>query len=170
MIKTNNPAGRLLHILEKFSEQPIDTFKTQNNRVSWKNILELETEDDNEIFQAILCVNELVRDTKEMIRGAAPNQALYLKNVDKIEKAVRPRDLDKNFDISVDLIDETVLHSLQFSCELLSSLYDEGDVSKEELSEILSAVEVLFEQTIGSNLDRDVKTFILESLEAIRPL
>ena len=34
--------------------------------------------------------------------------------------------------------------------------------------EILSAVEVLFEQTIGSNLDRDVKTFILESLEAIR--
>jgi hypothetical protein len=109
-----------------------------------------------------------VRDTKEMIRNAAPNQQLYLKNFDKIEEAVFPRELHREFDVSIKLINEAVLHSLQFSCELLSSFYDEGEVSKEELSEILSTVNSLFDQTINSELNSDVKTFILESLEAIR--
>lgn len=168
MVKTNNPAGRLLQILEQFSEQRRDAFNSRSNRDAWKNILELETENDTEIFQAVLCVNELVRDTKVMIGSAAPNPQLYLKCFDKIEKAVFPRELDKDFDVSMRLIDDAVLQSLQFSCELLSSFYDEGDVTKEELSSILDDVEALFEQTHSSGLDNDVKTFILESLEAIR--
>lgn len=168
MIKRNNPAGRLISLLEKFEEQRRDPFNVNDNRTAWKNILNLETDDDMEIFQAILSVNELVRDTKATIKNTAPNPSLYLASFENIEKAVFPRQLDDSFEKSMKLIDARVLHSLEFSCELLSQHYDEGEVSQDDLSDIDSTVSELFSYAKNADIDPNVRTFIMESLEAIR--
>ncbi|MBO9491268.1 hypothetical protein J7384_12925 [Endozoicomonas sp. G2_1] len=167
MTNTTNPAGRLINILEKFSSQS-DPLKIIPARDAWKDILEIESDDDSDLFHAILAVNELVRDTKEVIGRVATNGELYLRNFDAIEKAVFPGDLDSDFAYTAKLVNETVLQSLHFCSDLLSTYYDEGELTKEELSHISNMVDELFETTFNTDLEPNVKTFILESLEAIR--
>ncbi|MDM8564245.1 hypothetical protein QUF74_01170 [Candidatus Halobeggiatoa sp. HSG11] len=180
MVKGNNPAGRLLNILEELKDWYDNNRQSVtygNHGVIWIDVLELEVKDGNqvtneEIIEAVSCVYELMKDTKRMFKVFCSREDYehYFTHFDKIETLVRPRDLnDDDFPTALANIDEHVLHTLKTISMLLSD-YDEESLNKIELDEIKNSVEELFSEIHKSAINPDLRICLLESLEAIREI
>jgi hypothetical protein len=167
---TNNPAGRLLEILEralKFAKKtehgPFPT-----NAEGWAFMLLMHGSSALELHRAVLEVAQLARKTRSLIEITAQQPEFYLKGYENIEFFATPGNWEGNFREAVKLITSELMVHLKFGAMVLTDDYSEAAVESEELVLLLKQADELFEFTVKSSIANPLRSYILESIELIR--
>lgn len=165
MIDINNPAGRYYEILRQAKE------KGDNVRVRqvWSQVLGETEENDLGIIRKVIEVFHLGEETKNLIKVSdVANKQLYLSSFDNIEKIFFPLELDVLWSRQRALLSEGIMTRLQFCSDLLSSIYFEEQVEKEDLDQIAIGIEELFSSIQESTLEAGIRMTLLEEVERLR--
>lgn len=64
-------------------------------------------------------------------------------------------------------IDRATLEKLKFCADMLSRQQGEIVLNTEELNEFFNEIKTLFERVVASNLDKEIKSFLLDKLRDI---
>lgn len=161
MVKNDNPAGRLYSILKQASSKDVNLSIKQ----VWANVLEVNPQGTT-IFKAIISLQELVQETKLLIKSSDINHDLYLQSYSNVEQLVIHTNLDSSWGNIKDLVTESVLTRLEFCADSLSKTYKEGAI--EDLKELEKLINEFFDYVCQSKIDLSLKTIIFESIENIK--
>lgn len=165
MVNQNNPAGRLFNIIEPASKKP-DKAKV---REVWQQVLNCDGVDEAELTKRVIEVYTLCQEVQKLIKMIPDlNHELYLSAFPNIEKAIFPLHMGNNWQNHKRYLDEGVLAKIQFSSEELKKHYSEETISEDDLLEVKTLVEELFETVSNSNIDPTLRLVLLEELEKIR--
>ena len=170
MVKKNNPVGRLLTIISKAHDlsNELPSHSNLKKKSAWISILEMEGCSELELIRAMLDLSDLARKSRQLIDSFAPNSELFLEKYEVVELSVLPNEMDTPFVETFKFVTEDIITRLKFSCDMISKVYDEGEVKSQDISNITSSVNDLYDEVKESNLDAQVKNFLLESIEGIR--
>jgi len=164
LIDESNPAGRLHKILSDAKKRK----DHENVRAVWSSVLDID-QDEVVITEAVLQLYSLSKEIQSLIKmNDQLNHELYLKSFNQINRAFFPLDLNASWvSVKRHLTDEA-LTRLQFCAEELSTFYTEDRLSPEDLAEIISKTEALFESVFNSSLPDVLRLSLLEEVERIR--
>ena len=161
----NNPAGRLYDILESARRQN----PKEPTRKAWAAVFHVEPSDTGSLLQMLADLIGLVGETKSSIqRLDGVDHDLHLKPFTKIEKLLSSINLDASWEGWRNQIDDTTLLGLQFSADQLSRISGFTQIPSEELDEIRTSVDELFNAVVDSNLPSELKSLLVRNLESIR--
>ncbi len=173
-----NPAGRLHEILSKAKKSPSGTafslwsgvFEVTVESTRARNPLQAELEAQIEVISRIFQFKKLIEDTEESLHRIDGLSEKYFRPFDRIRPLVKQSIGFMNADLSGMLgqITEGDMTVLEFCSERLEGLHSESLVDEKELQSILEDVTTLFDEVKISELDVELKTFILDGLESIR--
>jgi hypothetical protein len=174
MTKTDNPASRLIAILEK--AHAIHQEKgAVPNKVGWAYVFEIPTDggmvEDKyhfELFSRLFQYIKLIDDTEAALRSIEGiNTARYLAPFPAIRNTVNLTALDEMFRPS--RVDATHMVILGFCEEKLAEYHGEPKIEEEQLKVLLDDVNALYEDVLASSsLHEKLKSLVLEQLEHIR--
>jgi len=161
MSKQTNPASRLHSIL-------IESKQGQHRQKSamqmWADVFEISLEEPDgqlRLIDQLTKLKSLMYEVKVKVSGMDVKHSLYLKHFDKIENATRIDQLGATWATSEAQLSEAAMDSLEHCSELLSGMFSEEDIT-DEIVEIKDQVESLFEEVMASDLDKEIKSFILK--------
>ena len=161
----NNPAGRLHDILSAARQQNAH----EPARKAWATVFQIEPNDTGTLLKMVADLIDLVRETKASIqRLEGVNQELHLRPFIKIEALLSQLNLDAGWEHWKNQIDETTLYGLQFSADKLSRISGFTHIPNDELADIRSKIDDLFNTATDSTLPHDLKLLLLRNLDAIR--
>ena len=177
-VKADNPAGKLYLILEKFDNfRIVEYMSPSGNSVREPKIKEklshaLEIPEDNsfELLHGLFQIHKLIDEVELRLSAIEDiNETLYIEPLKRIRKAYLIIDMEKLWKRSEThpTVDKD-LTSLMFMSELLSRYQPEKLVPDEELKELLSDIDELYQMVLASSLQLELKTLILNQLELIR--
>ena len=167
MTNQNNPASRLHSILTK---SKLGQFRQHSAMKMWAEVFEIDLEEpsgDTLLIVQLANLRGLVDDVKSKVLAEEVKNSLYLKHFDKIEAATRFDQLGAAWSGSENQLTEAAMDGLEHCAELLSKSYAESDISEEILA-IKDNVDELSEEVLASDLDPEIRDFILKELEMIR--
>lgn len=163
MIDESNPAGRLHKILSDAKRR-----KDQDKvRAVWASVLDIE-QDEVVITKAVVELYSLSNEIQSLIRMNKLNHELYLKSFNQINRAFFPLNLGTNWSSVKQHLTDEALTRLQFCAEELSTFYTEDTLSDEDLAEIITKTEALFEAVFNSSLPDVLRLSLLEEVERLR--
>ncbi|MBT1443424.1 hypothetical protein KJI95_02655 [Shewanella sp. JM162201] len=164
MIDKTNPAGRLYKILLTAKGHA----DNQSVKAVWSNVLNVE-DNDIEITKAVLELYSLASHTQLLIKmKKGLNHDLYLSSFNQIERLLIPINLSLTWGHIRGNLTEESLTRLQFCAEELSRFYTEESLSEEELKNIVSKIEALFDSVNSSNLPDTLRLTILEEVARLK--
>lgn len=164
MIDESNPAGRLHKILSQAKKRR-DQDKV---RSVWAETLGVEN-DDVIITKAVVELYSLSNEIQTLIKmNDQLNHELYLKSFQTIDRAFFPLNLGSNWGSVKGALTEEALTRLQFCAEQLSTFYAEDTLSEEDLAEIITRTEALFDALYHSKLPEALRLSLLEEVERLR--
>ncbi|MGB5962046.1 MAG: hypothetical protein WBG73_15360 [Coleofasciculaceae cyanobacterium] len=179
-IPTNNPAGRLYEILTKAieigrlvpSRRGTNTEFPSERRVFvvLAKALEIDNPDSFELFDGIAKLSALVNDTELAINKTQDvNIELYLRAINEVKEAFNNLhvNLPEDWLLIANKIDKSTLEKLEFCADVLSRQQGEIVLNNEELNELFDEVRTLLEKVLDADLDKDIKSFMLEKLKDI---
>jgi hypothetical protein len=142
MSKTDNPAGRLLEILEKAK----GSNETGQAIVGWAKLFSIPTSGNTlspasefELVHRMIQLRQLVDETEESLRGIEGiNLELYLRPFPRIRQAIPLTNLYSDFKGLLSMITEGDITVLAFCSEKLSERHSERIVDEEQLKEIMN--------------------------------
>ena len=165
MIDINNPAGRLYEILRQAKSRGDDV----KGRQVWAQVLDEDEKDDSAITKKVIEVYQLGEEVKSLIKmNDGVNTELYLSSFPQIERAIFPLNLNTTWKAQKQQLNDGVMTRLQFCSELLSSIYTEEQLEKEDLEKVSNLIEELFESVWDSSLEDGVRLDLLEEIERLR--
>jgi hypothetical protein len=178
-VPTNNPAGRLYEILAKAMEigglakgpgRNLDLPYERQAFVVLTKALEIDDPNSSELFDGITKLFGLVNNTELAIDNLQNvNTELYLRAINEVKEAFNSLNynLTQDWLLIANKIDKSTLEKLEFCADALSRQQGEIVLNNEELNELFDEVRTLFEKVLDADLDKDIKSFMLEKLQDI---
>lgn len=165
MVKNDNPAGKLYHILQAARSKHQDTI----TKIVWAEVFELDINSPTEIFYSLIELITLFKETKEALEEIEGiNLELYLEPFPKIQRVITATNLDINWKNYQSFLTDAVMVNLAFCAEELSKKAGEIPIKDEEIKKLSSEVEALIESVLSSSLEQELKTILLDQLTTIR--
>lgn len=164
MIDESNPAGRLHKILSSAKNQ------ADSKKVSevWSLVLDMEN-NDVVVTKGVVELYNLSQEIQALIKmNNELNHQLYLSSFIRIDRAFFPLNLASNWNSVKPHLTEEALTRLQFCAEELSRFYSEETISEEDLKDIITKTEELFNSLYESSLPDTLRLTLLEEVERIR--
>ena len=164
MLQLNNPAGRLLNIIQTGRRQPGEKQAAE----VWANILRVPVDSKSELLRRIGLVLSLPSEISEKISNIEEiDSPVYLKWVPKVEQAFSILNFQIQWKQFIAHFDPSVEYGLEICSEVLSRSLPEKTADEEKIEQIISQIEGLITFIEGDNIDLITKKFILNSLQSI---
>ena len=129
----------------------------------------LNSASTSEFLSLMVQLHELINEVEGLIkRYEESNSDIALRYFKNIKAAVNQVNFDIPWGTIRDRLDETTLYSLERSAHMLASKCLEKPIEQNELSDLMSKIELLTKDVINSTLPDDVKVLITELLDIIR--
>lgn len=161
----NNPAGRLLEVCNKFHGMPNGT----SIRTAWAKILGIDETDIPSLLNRIGVAISLISSTKKAVMSLPDlDHGLFLSWEGPLNEAFSRLNLGGENIVGIDkLLAPEVLKALAFCNAELSKRKPEPQADPNELAKLLEEVKILLDDVLESDLPSDIKTFVLEKLNAL---
>ncbi|SBS32077.1 hypothetical protein MAQ5080_02159 [Marinomonas aquimarina] len=158
----NNPALRLHDILEKGMKHD----PRQKTKDVWKSILEVE--DDFHLFGKISAVQLLVTEIVCSFERYDPvNYKRYCSWLPQLETAFNQQNLNGDWNTFKSFINQNTLDGISTSALAMSHFSNSKKVSEENLLSLRKHTNCLIEELKSSDLESDIRLFILDHLYSI---
>jgi hypothetical protein len=165
MPQANNPAGRLYAILAEAKQ-------TQDNvqlKTMWAKMFDVAPDDTAGLLAFFVQVMGLVAQTRRAIESLTDvDKDAYLRPIVQIERAFTRANFETHCAEFKGIINDSVMVALDFCSDKLSRVAAEEMIDATVLRELLSDVQDMIEEILGSTMDASLKAVILDHLEAIR--
>jgi len=160
----NNPAARLLNILEEGLEFSDD----MPCRNAWNRLLDVSNGDNAILMGRIGKVMSLSTDIMESLNNiGGVNVERYLHWVEPVEKAFIQNNLNGPWKGFKGQINTHVINYLSMTSDLLSHKCTEPLISDSSLESILNNARSLIDEVRDSDLPEEVKNFMVKQLHKI---
>ncbi len=172
-MEQTNPAGRLHAILVKAKQSGGSAFAVWSRVFDEPNTTadQASMEVQIKIFSRILQVRQLVDDAEEALLRIDGLSDKYFRPFQRIRPLIQQSISSlTGSDLAGTMmqITEGDMTVLEFCSEKLEELHIEPIVNEAELQEVLQEVNSLFDEVRAATIDAELKSFILDGLEAIR--
>ena len=165
VIDINNPAGRFYEILRQAKSKGDDL----RVRQVWAQVLSEDESDDSAVTKKVIELYQLGGEVKLLIgMSDGVNKELYLSSFPQIERAIFPLNLNTTWKAQKQQLNDGVMTRLQFCSELLSSIYTEEQLEKEDLDQVTKLIEELFDSVLNSSIEGGLRLTLLEEVERLR--
>lgn len=164
MIDQSNPAGRLYKILIEAKG------KGDNKKVIdvWASAIGIQP-DTIAVTKGVIELYRLSQEIQQLITmNDNLNHELYLSSFYQIEQSFFPLNLQTIWSSSKKYLTDEALTRLQFCADELTKFYSEEYLSEEDLNDIITKTEHLFNAVYESDLPSDIRLSLLEEVEKIR--
>lgn len=170
-VPIDNPAGRLYAIFTNIVNTG-ERLRRDNHTLTLLKVLAnaFEVDENNrEGLKALGKIFELIDSTEERIKKLQNiDTELYLSPLEEIADAFVKIDMSSTFFNLASLgIDKKTLDKLKFCAYTLSREQGEILLSAEQLNELLLEVRELLDKVLESELNADIKQFLIERLRDI---
>ena len=164
MIDQSNPAGRLYRILSNAKGQQ----DTKTVKEVWALAIGIE-EDNVQITKGVVELYSLSQEIQSLIEmNERLNHQLYLSSFNQIDQSFFPLNLNSNWKSVKQYLTDEALTRLQFCAEELSKFYSEESLSEDDLKDIITKTESLFEALQKSTLPDTLRLSLLEEVARVR--
>ena len=161
----SEPAGRLYDILSAARE----CNENEKSRDVWAKVFEVDPADTGELLKMLAELIDLVAETKAALgRLEDIDHKVYLRPFKQIEAALSQTNLDANWKPWRNRLDEPTLYGLQFASDKLSRVMGYTEISAEDIVKIHEELDGLTKSVLDSELNEDLKTFLIRNLEGLR--
>ncbi|WP_141699100.1 hypothetical protein [Candidatus Thiosymbion oneisti] len=160
-MKSDNPAGRLLNILENGKQHP----SGMGCRGAWNKLLRINNSNPALLMSRLGKVMELPNQIIEKIQEHYPNQGSSHEHwSQKLDAAFAQQNLNGSWDSFIGHIDEHTINYLKMSMDLLDVKEGSKVIEDAELADIGNKVNDLLQETIDSEIDAEFKKHIVQYL------
>lgn len=167
MILIENPAARLLAILEKGKTIAGD----QHCRTAWNKILGTEALSDKFLLSRLAKVIELPSQTSDLLELLDISEKHKSANqhwINQVNTGFMNQKLNGQWSEFINLIDGHTINYLAMTSEFLEMKSTINSDTPQELSEIKSAFQNLLDNIlVNEELDKDVKRYLVRNLQRI---
>ena len=163
-MNTDNPAGRLLHILQEC--QKIQS--TVTGRDAWRKILNVNASNDALLVSRLGKVMELPHQVINDIQNNFPNQKNSHKHwSEKVNTAFTQHDLNGQWGIFKQHIDEHTINYLTMSVDLLDTKENITILSNEKIVKMREQIDDILKEIIKMDIDINFKKYLTRYLRQI---
>ena len=167
MILIENPAARLLAILEKGKA----IGATQSCEHAWQIILGTQQLSDSLFFNRLAKVMELANQASELLENLEVSERFKNANqywISQINIGFRNQKLNGQWGTFINHIDERTIDSLATATEHFETKLALTQMPQEKLSEIKSTFQTLLNDILANEeVDKGVKKYLVRSLQRI---
>ncbi len=164
MIDKSNPASRLHTILVEAARHS----DKQTVKVVWSSVIGCEN-DNISVTRAVVELYSLSQEIQSLIRIIdGLNHNLFLSSFNKLEQSFFPLNLDAPWQVSKQYLTEGVLTKLEFCAEELTKFYSEESLTNNDLEDIITKTDDLYDSLYKSKLPNTIRLVLLEEVERIR--
>lgn len=165
MVASDNPAGRLVAILEHARKQS----GNKKSRDVWGEVFGVEPKDTANLLYMYAQLIQLIRTAKDAVEQVDDvDHSIYLKPFSKLERVFAKANLEGGWQGTRNEIDDATVVALQFCADMLSRERGEGEIDEELLTELSEGVSELLEMVMASDLPDSLRIVLVENLEAVR--
>lgn len=163
-VNTDNPAGRLLYILQECKK----ISQTTTAREAWRKILNVNTNNDALLVSRLGKVMELPNQVINDIQNNFPNQKNSHRHWStKVNTAFTQHDLNGLWSKFIQHIDEHTIDYLTMSVDLLDTKENITILSTEEMANIREKIDTILQEIIKMDLDENFKKYLTRYLRQI---
>jgi len=163
-MELNNPAGRLLTILEKCRTVP----KTEKTRDAWAKVLDIKSEDRLRLVGQVGKVFALADEIAiELERIEGVNISRYMSWTKYLEAALSGCNFDATWHEFISKINEPTLDYLHMASGMLATNRPQPVLEYAELESIYAGAKDIIKEIIASELPLQMKQYFLEQLRKI---
>ncbi len=163
-MNTDNPAGRLLYILQECKK--ISQHST--GREAWRKILNVNANNDALLVSRLGKVMELPNQVINDIQNNFPNQKNSHKHWSaKVNTAFTQHDLNGQWSKFIQHIDEHTINYLTMSVDLLDTKENITILSTEKIEKIREQIDTILKEIIKMDLDENFKKYLTRYLRQI---
>jgi hypothetical protein len=166
MVKRDNPAGRLWHILNDAKTKKPNL----RTREVWGQVFNIDKNATSQLLEKQGEIIHLLMDVKRDIEGIdGLNKDLYLKQLPSIENALASVRLSDKWEGFKNRLDDATMLSLAHCADKLSEHSNERVLNQDELQGLREEIEVLIDRVLDSTpLGPKLQEILLEHLEVMR--
>jgi len=162
-LNTDNPARRLLHILEEGKKESLDS----NCRDVWFKLLEVEDENLSTLMSRLGKVMALPKQIVSQVQSHNPDRKNYGHFIEQVERAFSMQVLDGTWREFDDHINEHTINYLDMASVILDNTKNTKILEKEALSEIREKINDLLTDILEEDIDEHFKEYIVYYLRKI---
>lgn len=165
MSAMNNPAGRLLTIINAGKAQP----KKKRAADIWGALLEVSPQDKTLLLErvgGVLSLPSKIRTEISQIKDV--NEGVYLKWLPTVERSFNSLNFDAPWQQFIDIIDEAAIYGMEVCSELLSRMSPEKIIDMNSMDTLKSQIDELLSSLDDQDIDLGIKKFIYEHLTKIK--
>jgi hypothetical protein len=168
-VSIDNPAGRLYSILSNIEEKTNNLSQTIGSTVLTALAEALEVNENSlDVVKELGKIFELIKDTEESLKKVDMGTELYLSTLEEIADAfTQIVFFEKLYNGGRLNVGKASLEKLGLCAFILSQKQGEIVLNKEQLHELLSEVRGLLDKVLDSELDADIKQFLIKKLRDI---
>jgi len=176
-VEQHNPAGRLHALVSRVIKQQRRMADKPCLQL-WAAVFDLSLDRDEhefattlyEVISRLLQIEKLIDDTENGLRKIDGLPDRYFRPFERIRAlpVQSLKSLSSNIAATVNAISDGDMTVLEFCAERLEERHSERTIDEQELALILENVIILFNDVQQSNLDVELKIFMLDNLESIR--
>jgi len=164
-LKTDNAAGRLLHILNEGKK--INKNNT-SSKEAWSKLLNIKVDNSALLMSRLGKVMELPNQIIDEINNYYPNQKKsYTHWNKKVNDAFASQDLNGKWNTFIDYIDEHTINYLTMSVDLLDNKENTKLLTEKEISDIKTKINILIDDIIKLDTDDNFKKYMTRYLRKI---
>lgn len=162
-MNNDNPAARLLSILEKGKQLP----SNMNCRDAWQQLLMVES--DNALLMSRLGkIMEFPEQIILALREGFPNQ----KNTwshwsQKVNSGFIHQHLNSNWDTFINHIDDHSITYLALAADLLQSKSNTKNISDDEIKSVREKLSQIYDEILSADLPDEVKKYLIRYIRKI---
>lgn len=162
---TDNPAARLLSILNEAREMPESLIVGQ----VFAHLFGYGADDRAAFYRAVGYLNNLVDQVEFRIRQIPGlKHDLYLRDISTIRNVVCPHGWNLSWAQYIQPLKSGALTSIEFCSDALGKNHDEAVVSREQLENLKKQIDDLYRSVSDSDLELDLKAVLFDLIASIR--
>lgn len=163
-MSANNPAGRLLDLIK--DGQKLD--RGQRSSEAWSELLGVSKGDFPTLLRRVglvMRLPDLIREQMSCLKKI--NHKLYLDWLPQIDAQLKQLNFDLQWEHVLRPFDSKTLSQLAICDDLLKENRPEPSLSEQQLKDIKTEVQEFFKEVEESEIDSDLKDYILDQLKTI---
>lgn len=162
-MNNDNPAARLLSILEKGKQLPLNT----NCRIAWQRLLMVEN-DIALLMSRLGKIMELPEQIILALQEGFPNQKNTWSHWStKVNAGFMQQHLNSNWDSFINHIDDHSITYLALAADLLQSKSNTKTISDDEIKSVRGKISQIYEEILTADLPDEVKKYLIRYLRKI---
>lgn len=159
----DNPAARLLSILEKAKEIP----PSMNCRNAWKKLLG-PIENNAMLISRLGKIMELPEQIIQAMQDGFPSQGDTWSHWEaQISQGFSAQNLNANWDSFINNIDAHSIIYLRLASDLLHSKSNTKVIADEQINAVRESIQTIYEEVLNSELPGEIKKYVIRCLRKI---